>query len=195
MKPGDVLTQCDGKTVEVNNTDAEGRLILAPTRSAYAVELGAERIVDLATLTGAVLDRASAQTYAAVISRRRCDLAAEVGRRAKADRRAGLAPPPPPRVRGPDQGRRSPTSPTPAAERKAGTDLRRLLPRGRSSGDDSPGPTSTSPAPPATSAAPTPAATTTGFGVSCSWSRWPASPARVARRRCLIEASCPAGPR
>jgi leucyl aminopeptidase len=65
-KPGDIITQYSGKTVEVNNTDAEGRLILADAL-AYAVELGAERIVDLATLTGAVLI-ALGSTYAAVIS-------------------------------------------------------------------------------------------------------------------------------
>ena len=56
----------NGKTVEVNNTDAEGRLILADAL-AYAVELGAERLVDLATLTGAVLI-ALGSTYAALIS-------------------------------------------------------------------------------------------------------------------------------
>jgi leucyl aminopeptidase len=66
IKPGDIITQYSGKTVEVNNTDAEGRLILADAL-AYAVELGAERIVDLATLTGAVLI-ALGSTYAAVIS-------------------------------------------------------------------------------------------------------------------------------
>jgi len=66
IKPGDVITQYNGKTVEVNNTDAEGRLILADAL-AYAAELGAERIVDLATLTGAVLI-ALGSTYAAVIS-------------------------------------------------------------------------------------------------------------------------------
>jgi leucyl aminopeptidase len=66
IKPGDVITQHNGKTVEVNNTDAEGRLILADAL-AYAVELGAERIVDLATLTGAVTI-ALGSTYAAVIS-------------------------------------------------------------------------------------------------------------------------------
>jgi leucyl aminopeptidase len=66
IKPGDVITQYNGKTVEINNTDAEGRLILADAL-AYAVELGAERIVDLATLTGAVLV-ALGSTYAAVIS-------------------------------------------------------------------------------------------------------------------------------
>jgi leucyl aminopeptidase len=77
IKPGDVITQYNGKTVEVNNTDAEGRLILADAL-AYAVELGAERIVDLATLTGAVLI-ALGSTYAAVISNDD-DLAAEVER-------------------------------------------------------------------------------------------------------------------
>ncbi len=66
IKPGDIITQYNGKTVEVNNTDAEGRLILADAL-AYAVELGAERIVDLATLTGAVLI-ALGSTYAALIS-------------------------------------------------------------------------------------------------------------------------------
>ena len=66
VKPGDVITQYNGRTVEVNNTDAEGRLILADAL-AYAVELGAERIVDMATLTGAVLI-ALGSTYAAVIS-------------------------------------------------------------------------------------------------------------------------------
>jgi leucyl aminopeptidase len=66
IKPGDIITQYNDKTVEVNNTDAEGRLILADAL-AYAAELGAERIVDLATLTGAVLI-ALGSTYAAVIS-------------------------------------------------------------------------------------------------------------------------------
>jgi leucyl aminopeptidase len=66
VKPGDIITQLNGKTVEVNNTDAEGRLILADAL-AYAVELGADRIVDLATLTGAVLI-ALGSTYAALIS-------------------------------------------------------------------------------------------------------------------------------
>ena len=65
-RPGDIITQYNGKTVEVNNTDAEGRLILADAL-AYCAELGAERIVDLATLTGAVLI-ALGSTYAALIS-------------------------------------------------------------------------------------------------------------------------------
>ena len=66
IKPGDIITQYNGKTVEVNNTDAEGRLILADAL-AYAVELGAKRIVDIATLTGAVMI-ALGSTYAAVIA-------------------------------------------------------------------------------------------------------------------------------
>lgn len=52
-KPGDVLKAMSGKTIEVINTDAEGRLILADALT-YAKKLGATRIVDLATLTGAV---------------------------------------------------------------------------------------------------------------------------------------------
>jgi leucyl aminopeptidase len=66
IKPGDIVTQYNGKTVEVNNTDAEGRLILADAL-AYAAELGADPIVDIATLTGAVMI-ALGSTYAALIS-------------------------------------------------------------------------------------------------------------------------------
>ncbi len=54
VKPGDIVTAMNGKTIEINNTDAEGRLVLADAL-AYAVEEGAERIVDIATLTGGVL--------------------------------------------------------------------------------------------------------------------------------------------
>ena len=53
-KPGDVLTARNGKTYEVNNTDAEGRLILADAL-AYACEKKPVMIVDAATLTGAML--------------------------------------------------------------------------------------------------------------------------------------------
>ena len=52
MKPGDVLTGAGGKTVEVINTDAEGRLILGDGLW-YAQQLGATHLVDVATLTGA----------------------------------------------------------------------------------------------------------------------------------------------
>jgi leucyl aminopeptidase len=52
LKPGDILTTMNGKTIEVLNTDAEGRLILADALS-YARKLGAKAIIDVATLTGA----------------------------------------------------------------------------------------------------------------------------------------------
>ncbi len=52
LKPGDVLKMRNGKTVEVLNTDAEGRLILADAL-ALAAETGPNTIIDLATLTGA----------------------------------------------------------------------------------------------------------------------------------------------
>lgn len=51
-KLGDVLTARNGRTIEVRNTDAEGRLVLADTL-AVAVDEGAAKIIDLATLTGA----------------------------------------------------------------------------------------------------------------------------------------------
>jgi leucyl aminopeptidase len=52
VKPGDVLVSAEGKTVEVLNTDAEGRLILGDALW-YARRLGATHLVDVATLTGA----------------------------------------------------------------------------------------------------------------------------------------------
>ena len=52
IKPGDILTSAEGKTVEVINTDAEGRLILGDGLW-YARSLGATHLVDVATLTGA----------------------------------------------------------------------------------------------------------------------------------------------
>ena len=52
LKPGDILTAMNGKTIEIVSTDAEGRLILADALS-YAKKLGAELMVDVATLTGA----------------------------------------------------------------------------------------------------------------------------------------------
>jgi leucyl aminopeptidase len=66
VKPGDIVTASNGKTIEINNTDAEGRLVLADCLC-HAVSLGAQRIVDLATLTGAVIV-ALGNTYAGLIS-------------------------------------------------------------------------------------------------------------------------------
>ncbi|HEX3392224.1 MAG TPA: leucyl aminopeptidase [Solirubrobacteraceae bacterium] len=66
VKPGDIVTASNGKTIEVNNTDAEGRLVLADCLC-HAISLGAERVVDLATLTGAVII-ALGSTYAGLIA-------------------------------------------------------------------------------------------------------------------------------
>jgi len=54
VKPGDIVRASNGTTIEVVNTDAEGRLVLADCL-AHAVNHGAQRIVDLATLTGAIV--------------------------------------------------------------------------------------------------------------------------------------------
>jgi leucyl aminopeptidase len=86
VKPGDIVTAMNGTTIEVNNTDAEGRLILADALC-YAVEQGAERIVDLATLTGAILV-ALGHTYCGLFSndddwcaevKAACDASGEIG--------------------------------------------------------------------------------------------------------------------
>jgi len=53
-KPGDVVTAMNGKTIEIDNTDAEGRLVLADALG-YAAEKGATHLVDVATLTGAAV--------------------------------------------------------------------------------------------------------------------------------------------
>jgi leucyl aminopeptidase len=51
MKPGDIVRARNGTTIEIINTDAEGRLVLADCLT-HAIEQGAERLVDVATLTG-----------------------------------------------------------------------------------------------------------------------------------------------
>jgi leucyl aminopeptidase len=66
LKPGDILRAKTGTTIEVLNTDAEGRLVLADCL-AHAIEQGAERLVDLATLTGAIVS-ALGKTYAGLFS-------------------------------------------------------------------------------------------------------------------------------
>jgi leucyl aminopeptidase len=66
VKPGDVVTAKNGLTIEVNNTDAEGRMVLADCL-AHAVDLGAERVVDVATLTGDVVV-ALGSTYAGLMA-------------------------------------------------------------------------------------------------------------------------------
>jgi leucyl aminopeptidase len=81
-KPGDVLTAMNGKTIEVINTDAEGRLILADAL-AYAGRFEPEAVIDLATLTGAcviALGRGMAAGAFASDDRLLCRLQAASGR-------------------------------------------------------------------------------------------------------------------
>ena len=66
VKPGDIVSAMDGTTIEVNNTDAEGRLVLADCIS-YARREGCSRIVDIATLTGGIVI-ALGSVYAGVMS-------------------------------------------------------------------------------------------------------------------------------
>jgi leucyl aminopeptidase len=82
MKPGDILRARNGTTIEVINTDAEGRLVLADCLT-HAVEQGAERLVDLATLTGAIVVTLGT-TYAGLMGQddEWCDEVSAAGRRA-----------------------------------------------------------------------------------------------------------------
>ncbi|HEV3228471.1 MAG TPA: M17 family metallopeptidase, partial [Solirubrobacteraceae bacterium] len=66
VKPGDIVRALDGTTIEVNNTDAEGRLVLADCLG-YAIAQGAQRLVDVATLTGAIIV-ALGSTHAGLMS-------------------------------------------------------------------------------------------------------------------------------
>jgi leucyl aminopeptidase len=66
FRPGDILTAMNGKTIEIIDTDAEGRLVLADAL-VYAREQGATHLLDLATLTGA-MDRAMGDFYAGVFA-------------------------------------------------------------------------------------------------------------------------------
>jgi leucyl aminopeptidase len=66
VKPGDIVRALDGTTIEIDNTDAEGRLVLADCL-AYARREGCDRLVDLATLTGAVVV-ALGSTYAGLMA-------------------------------------------------------------------------------------------------------------------------------
>ncbi len=69
FRPGDILRAANGKTIEVINTDAEGRLVLADALW-YARREGATHVLDLATLTGA-MELALGDLYAGVVRERR----------------------------------------------------------------------------------------------------------------------------
>jgi leucyl aminopeptidase len=65
-RPGDIITAANGKTIEITNTDAEGRLVLADALW-YAREQGATHVLDLATLTGA-MEVALGDLYAGIFA-------------------------------------------------------------------------------------------------------------------------------
>ncbi len=81
VKPGDIVTAANGTTIEIINTDAEGRLVLADCLT-HAVNQGAERLVDIATLTGSIIT-ALGNTHAGLFSSDD-DWAAQVGAAATA---------------------------------------------------------------------------------------------------------------
>src|SRR5215218_1864108 len=66
VRPGDIVRSKAGITIELNNTDAEGRLVLADCLT-HARDLGAERLLDIATLTGAMVV-ALGRTYAGLLA-------------------------------------------------------------------------------------------------------------------------------
>jgi len=76
-RPGDIITAANGKTIEITNTDAEGRLVLADALW-YAREQGATHLVDFATLTGA-MERALGDLYAGVFGNDRFGYRLNVG--------------------------------------------------------------------------------------------------------------------
>lgn len=69
LKPGDVISSMNGKTIEIITTDAEGRLILADAIT-YALKLGATQLIDLATLTGACVVALGTITAGAITNNR-----------------------------------------------------------------------------------------------------------------------------
>ena len=88
VRPGDIVRSRAGITIEINNTDAEGRLVLADCLT-HARELGAEKLVDVATLTGGIVTTFGAGARGADGQRRRLVRRDRRGRRG--DRRARLA--------------------------------------------------------------------------------------------------------
>jgi len=65
QRPGDIVTSLNGKTIEVLNTDVEGRLILNDAIT-YAQQLGCTHLVDAATLTGAIVVATRLRQYRSV---------------------------------------------------------------------------------------------------------------------------------
>ena len=160
IKPGDIVRAKTGTTIEVINTDAEGRLVLADCL-AHAIDLGAERLVDLATLTGAIVTTLG-NTYAGLFGTDD-DWAAEV--EAAGERAGELAWRLPLHAEYAEliKGRYADIV-NAVEDRKAGLDHRRRVPAAASPATCR-GRTSTSPAPPTTTASRTRRKGGSGFGV------------------------------
>ena len=89
QRPGDIVTSMSGQTIEIINTDAEGRLVLGDVIWYAAKRFKPKFMVDLATLTGAIIV-ALGQEYAGLFSNDdKLSRAPDQGRRG--DRRTGLA--------------------------------------------------------------------------------------------------------
>ena len=89
MRPGDILTSMSGQTIEIINTDAEGRLVLADALW-YAQETFSPRaMIDLATLTGAIMVALGQEHRRPLLQQRRTGAAAH--RRGRSDGGEGLA--------------------------------------------------------------------------------------------------------
>ena len=186
IKPGDIVRAKTGTTIEIINTDAEGRLVLADCL-AHAVDQGAERLVDIATLTGAIVTALGTHLRGAVRRRRR--LGGAGPRRGRARRRArsgGCRCTPSTRrrsrARSPTSSTRSRTARPARSSRPSSCGASPATCRGR---------TSTSPAPPGTTASPTRprAARASACGCSSS-SRGPSRRARPRGRRGSRRRSC-----
>ncbi len=111
LRPGDVLRHYGGRTTEVTNTDAEGRLVLADALAYAVAELDPVVVVDIATLTGAMKVALGQQHRRATspTTTRLADVLREAGRRR---RRAAVADAAGARLRGPPVLARSPTPTT-----------------------------------------------------------------------------------
>ena len=173
MKPGDIVRARTGTTIEIVNTDAEGRLVLADCL-AYAIEQGAERLVDLATLTGAIVSALGSTMAGPDGQRRRVGRAGPRGGRAR--RRADLAAAVARGVRRADQGplrrhRQRGREPQGRLDHRGRVPapLRLATCRGR---------TSTSPASPTTTAGPTRTRAARASACDCWWSWRARTPGR-----------------
>ena len=85
QRPGDIVTSLSGKTIEILNTDAEGRLILADAIT-YAKQLGCTHLVDAATLTGAIVVALGHHQFRRLHQRRRASRSVD-GRRQQSRRK------------------------------------------------------------------------------------------------------------